>query len=298
MRTCAVILNPISGTARGRLGPDRAPDLLRDAGYDAEVLVTTAAGQGTDLAAAAAERHPVVVIAGGDGSVSEAARGVAGTGAALAVLPCGSGNDFAQGLGLRDLDAGLAALRGGRRLAVDTATFAGRFFVNSCGLFLNGEVSLTAANVARRWGHWRYPIATLRELGRRRSVEARWRLDTADGPLELDGPWTLAEIGNGRQCGGGFMLTPNADPADGALDFCLVKAMPLWALLTTLPRTADGGHLSSPWVLDPRARSAEVEVAEPFAVHWDGEADRLEAGAWRFETTPGALEVFVPEVGA
>lgn len=294
MRSAAVILNPIAGAARGRLGPERIHAALRTAGYESEVVTTSGPGQGAETAARAAERHPLVVAVGGDGTVSEVARGLAEGPAAMAVIPTGSGNDFAQGLGIRSVDDGIAALLSGRRRALDTATFADRFFVNSCGLFLNGEISLRAAGVPRFWGRHRYPIATLAELGRRRAVRARWRvLDGTEGET-LDDDWTLAEIGNGVQCGGGFRLTPRADPGDGLLDACLVRRMPLGALLRTLPRTADGGHLDSPYVLYVRGATIEVAFDEDTAVHWDGEAERIAAGTWRFETKPASLTVLVP----
>jgi len=298
MPTAAVILNPIAGAARGRLDAAGVERLLVPLGYDLEILPTGSAGEAVDLAAAAAERHPVTVAVGGDGTISEVARGLSGTASAMAILPCGSGNDFAQGLGIRDVAAGVAAMGAGRVRLIDTATFADRFFVNSCGLFMNGEVSLRAAAVPRMWGRWRYHLATLAEIGRRRTVRATWKFETPDGPVLDSDDWTLAEVGNGVQCGGGFRLTPHADPGDGLLDFCLVRAMPLGALLATLPKTADGGHVESPYVLYRKATSAEIELEAPTAVHWDGEAARIPAGAWRFHIEPGALRVLAPEVGS
>ncbi len=295
MSSAAVILNPIAGAARGRLDAAGLRELLKPLGIEAEILATRAAGEAADYAAAATGHHPLVIVAGGDGTVSEVARGLNGTGTPLAVLPCGSGNDFAQGLGIRDIAAGVAAIQSGREIFVDTARFADRFFVNSCGLFMNGEVSLRAAGVPRIWGRWRYPIATLVEIGRRRTVRATWRFETDDGPLVVEDDWTLVEAGNGVQCGGGFRLTPNADPGDGRLDFCMVRAMPLHALLRTLPKTIDGGHLASPYVLYPRATAAEVVTETSLAVHWDGEAARIPAGTWRFQVEPAALRVLVPE---
>lgn len=295
METCAVILNPVSGSGRGR---PRAADLvaaLAAVGYAAEVLRTEGAGHARDLAAAAAARHPLVAVAGGDGTVGEAAAGLAGRDAVLAVLPAGSGNDFAAGLGVPDLAAGLAALRGGAVRALDLGEFAGRTFVNSCGLFLNGEVSRRAARVARRWGRFRYPLATLPLLGRYRAPRARWSFpDGAGGAAELEGRWTLAEVGNGPRCGGGFLLTPLADPGDGRLDFCLVRRLGLWDLLRTLPKGMRGRHLDHPRILYPRAASAVLEIDAATAVHWDGEADRLPAGRHEFRLRAGAVRVIVP----
>jgi YegS/Rv2252/BmrU family lipid kinase len=299
MGSAAVIINPIAGAARGRLTPKGAVELLGGLGIETEVIVTRLAGGGAELAAQAATRHPLVAVAGGDGTVSEVARGLMGTDAVMVLLPCGSGNDFANGLGIGSPRDGAAAAVSGRIVTVDACWFADRFFINSCGLFFNGEVSLRAADVSRRWGRLRYPVATMGLITAYRSPVAHWRFDPG-GVCEttLDGRWLLAEIGNGTRCGGGFRLTPQADPSDGLLDFCLVRDMNAWQRLRILPRGASGSHLGNPRVVYPRVSSAEVTVPETLAVHWDGEAERIPAGTYRFRLDPGRVKVAAPAVTA
>ncbi|MBU0743026.1 hypothetical protein KKG45_02430 [bacterium] len=294
MTSAAVIINPIAGAARGRLTPRDAAGLLGAHGIDCEILVTRRAGGTPELAARAAARHPLVAVAGGDGTVSEAACGLTGTDATLVLLPCGSGNDFANGLGIMSPREGVAAAVSGRVAEIDACSFAERFFINSCGLFFNGEVSLRAADVSRRWGRLRYPVATLGLLTGYKAPAATWRIDPGGaGETVLGGRWLLAEIGNGTRCGGGFRLTPRADPADGLLDFCLVRDLKTWQRVLILPRGIKGTHLSDPEVLYPRAASAEVEVRRTLAVHWDGEAARIPPGTYRFRVDPGSLRVAV-----
>ncbi len=295
MTSAAVIINPIAGAARGRLTPRDAVDLFSAHGIESEILVTRLAGGASELAAQAATRHPLVAVAGGDGTVSETALGLAGTEATLVLLPCGSGNDFANGLGIMTPRDGVAAAVSGRVAKVDTCAFADRFFVNSCGLFFNGEVSLRAAGVSRRWGRLRYPVATAGLLTGYKAPTASWRMDPGgEREVAFDGRWLLAEVGNGTRCGGGFLLTPRADPTDGLLDFCLVRDLKIWQRLTTLPRGIKGTHLSDPAVLYPRVAAAEVEVPQTLAVHWDGEAARIPPGTYRFRVDPGRLRVAVP----
>ena len=294
METAALILNPVAGPRRGRLAPTAAAALLRSAGVEPELLVTARAHEATELAARAAERHPWVAVAGGDGTVSEVVRGLAGTPATLAVLPTGSGNDFARGLGIADAAAGAGAIRDGRTVAVDVAEFAGRVFVNSCGLLLDGEVALAAAAVDRRWGRLRYPLATVGPLARCRPARVRWTLRDADGATTLEGDWMLAEIGNGPRCGGGFLLTPDADPGDGLLDLCLVPALRRRDLVRLLPRGIRGTHVGDPRVTMRRIVGATVEFAAPAAAHWDGETGRLPAGGHELRLLPHGVLVRVP----
>ena len=296
MSTAAVIINPIAGAKRGRVTAESAAALFAAHGIEIEPLTTHLAGGEAELAARAGERHPLVCVAGGDGTVSEVARALAGTETVMGLLPCGSGNDFAHGLGVLTPRDGVAAVAAGRTLTIDTGLFAGRFFVNSCGLFFSGEVSLRAARVSRRWGRLRYPVATAGLIASYRSPRARWRLDPG-GVCEtvLEEDWLLAEIGNGTRCGGGFRLTPRADPADGLLDVCLVRDLPVLGRLTTLPRGVAGTHLEHPAVLYPRIASAELTTEQTLAVHWDGEAARLPAGIHALEIEPGRLRVAVPD---
>jgi len=299
MKSAAVIINPIAGAARGRLSPEAAAGLFAAHGIETEILVTHLPGGEAELAAQAAARHPLVAVAGGDGTVSEAARGLAGTEAVLVLLPCGSGNDFANGLGITTPRGGVAAAVAGRVVPIDVCAFADRFFVNSCGLFFSGEVSLRAADVSRRWGRLRYPVATAGLLTRYRSRPATWRLDPgAAGEIPLEGRWLLAEIGNGTRCGGGFRLTPRADPGDGLLDVCLMGDLDLRRRLTILPRGIKGTHLSDPSVLYHRVASAEIETPRTLAVHWDGEAARIPPGTYRYRVDPGRLRVALPGSGS
>ncbi len=294
METAALILNPVAGPRRGRLDPAAAAALLRGAGLEPEILITARAHEATSLASQAAQRHAWVAVAGGDGTISEAVRGLAGTTATLVVLPTGSGNDFAHGLGIADAAAGAGAIRDGRTVAVDVAEFAGRVFVNSCGLLLDGEVARAAAAVDRRWGRLRYPLATVGPLGRCRPARVRWELRGAAGVPVLEGDWMLAEIGNGPRCGGGFRLTPQADPCDGLLDLCLVPAMRRRDLVRLLPRGLRGTHVADPRVVMRRLVGATVGLDAAAAVHWDGEPGRLPAGRHELRLLPRGVRVRVP----
>ncbi|MCB0962074.1 MAG: hypothetical protein KDA98_02030 [Acidimicrobiales bacterium] len=94
-----LLVNPFSSsvTARTRVVIRKA--LAGD--HDVELVETARRDHATRLAqGAAADGVEVVVVLGGDGTVNEAANGLVGTSTALAVLPGGSTNVFARGIGL------------------------------------------------------------------------------------------------------------------------------------------------------------------------------------------------------
>ncbi len=289
MDSAAVIVNPAAGPPGARVSPAAASALVARQGFRVEVLVTARRGQAIELAAAAGARHPVVIAVGGDGTVREVATGLLGGAAALGVLPCGSGNDFARGLGLADADAGAAAA--GRRAPrrIDVGFLGGRPFFNSAGFFLSGEVARRAAGLPRALGRLRYLVAAAAALARAPRPSARWRLEGERAPRT--GRWTLVEVGNGPLCGGGFRLTPDADPADGALDFCLVSAIGRGAALRLLPASLRGEHLRDPRAVCARARAAMLRLAAPVWAHLDGEPLRLPPGDYPLRVVRGRLAV-------
>jgi len=290
----AVVMNPVAGPPRSRLSVDHVSELFSVRGIDVEIFVTHLPGGASELAAGAAEKHSVVVAIGGDGTVSEIATGLVGADTKLGIIPSGSGNDFAAGLGLNSIEDGVEAVVNGKTLSIDVAEFAGKRFVNSCGLFLDGDTSLVAAGIPRQFGKFRYLLASASSIFKCKPISAQWQFDSDQGYTTVDGKWMLVEVGNGPYCGGGFKLTPAADMSDGLLDFCMVSAMPKLRLAKMLPKGIDGSHLDRPEVIYPRSSGALVTIEEQFAVHWDGEAQKLPAGSYRFDLNPGALQVLTP----
>src|SRR5690349_12918522 len=123
-RTC-LIVNPNAGRKVGvttnGFGVDEARDLLARHKIDAEIWCTERPGHATELARKAAdEQYDLVIAAGGDGTVEEAAEGLVGTDVRLGVLPLGSVMNIARMLGIpRDLEAAAEVIKAGRVARID-----------------------------------------------------------------------------------------------------------------------------------------------------------------------------------
>ena len=92
-----LIYNPMSGTLQAEAALPGVLAVLRSAGWQVEVQATTRAGEANWLAAQARDQHrQVVLIAGGDGTLNEAANALAHSDVALGVLPCGTANVWAM----------------------------------------------------------------------------------------------------------------------------------------------------------------------------------------------------------
>ncbi|MEQ1954167.1 diacylglycerol kinase family protein [Mesorhizobium sp. CN2-181] len=144
MRFIAV-LNRDGGTLRTTdldAFSQRLNSILTDAGHSVEINVVDGKDIVPELKRAARKRSPDVILAGGgDGTISAAAAALMGSDKALAVLPAGTMNLFARGLGIpQQLDAALLAFAGGEVKAVDLASADGRPFVHQFSIGLHAKM--------------------------------------------------------------------------------------------------------------------------------------------------------------
>ncbi len=266
----------------------------RDRG--AKAFLTEGPGHATELAQRAPEGARVVAV-GGDGTVHEVLRGLAGTEKVLGVVPIGSGNDFARMLGLRGLPWPMAlehALLAPEE-AVDLCRVNGEPFGASLGVGFDALVAkkaLSAPSFLR--GMPRYLYALFAVLKALRLPEGRLLLD---GKEVYQGPLLLLAAMNGPAYGGGIPIAPMADPQDGLLSVVLAKRFSRPGVVFILPRLLLGKHLSHPQVEAFAARTVELAFPYPVPAHADGEL-LPEASAYRAAVEPLGLKVVGRRAGA
>lgn len=268
---------------------DRFRAELAARGLDGEVLTTDGPRDAVRLARDAASRGaPLVVAVGGDGTAHEVVNGLAGSDATFGLVPVGTGNDMALALDVPpDLDGALSVIRSGLVRRIDLGHFDDdRWFGNSLGLGFEAQVTLESRKVQRLSGFAVYLWAVVRALARLRCPNLTIRVDGR----ELDGPRLLVCVGNGPRVGGGFLLTPDARHDDGVLDLCIVEGMGRLRVLRTLPKAISGTHVTTPGILMLRGRTIEIDCAEGFPFHADGEVIDVARKRLRIEIRPGMLK--------
>jgi diacylglycerol kinase (ATP) len=288
------IVNPSAGRGRGAKLSRALPAEIAARGLRARVVRSAAPKDAIRLAREAAAEAPLVVAVGGDGTASEVVQGIAGTGATLALVPIGSGNDLALALGIpKNVRAALDVAVGESSRRIDLGRFDDGWFANSLGLGFEAQVTIESRRVRRLRGFSIYLFALAKALRRLHCADL---VVNADG-RRIAGRQLLVCIGNGPRVGGGFLLTPQADPADGWFDVCVVSALGRREILTTLPRALNGSHLDHPSVTMLRARSLEIESADGFPFHADGEVIDVRRRKLTIELHAAALEVRAPAPG-
>ena len=96
----AIIANPLAGRGRGQKAARLVEELLAARNADFQLLYTEYAGHAIELARTASAKHHVVAALGGDGTIREVLAGAWQSSAAIGIIPGGTGNDYARGLGI------------------------------------------------------------------------------------------------------------------------------------------------------------------------------------------------------
>jgi YegS/Rv2252/BmrU family lipid kinase len=245
--------------------------VLAARGVQGTVRLTEGPGHALELArAAVAARTAVVCAWGGDGTVNEVARALAGTGTALGVVPAGSGNGLARELGIPWDPAGALAVALGRReRVIDVGDVEGHLFVNLAGIGLDAHVAaLFNARRGGRRGLWPYLAIGVREILRYRAREYTLRV----GAETWQERALVIICANARQYGGGAVVAPTARPDDGQLDVVTVATRPPLVALRDALHLFRGTLDRAPGVSTRRTPIVEIRASEPILFHVDGEA--------------------------
>jgi YegS/Rv2252/BmrU family lipid kinase len=209
-----------------------------------------------------------VVIAGGDGSVSDVLDLVAGTESALAVLPQGRGNDFVRGMGLPRSCSDLAhSIVQEQIRVVDLGCANGKLFGTVASLGLDAEVGRLAAK-GSSLGGMSYLVQAFKSLRSYRGYPMRV---TIDGDLMADGEMTLVACANTSTYGGGFCVAPGASPEDGRLDVCVVRRVSRLQALGLMAQLAVGEHAGHTDISMFSASEVVIESSDPLIGLADGE---------------------------
>ncbi len=301
------MMNPIPATARVRLlvNPSarggRGLRALRRrlvvAGIDAEPCASRSPEHFAELVrAAVGEGCEAVALAGGDGTVALALNAAPDPGpVSWALLPTGSGNDFARDLGLRDLAGAIGVLRSGVPAAVDVAraswgSHSRRYCcVASVGL---DELALRLIH-GSRWPRCKAlnVVSVLRALGRYepRRVRVLWPGGQFEGEV------MFVAVTNTRGYGGGFLVSPAARIQDGLLDLCIVRRTGRLRLLADFPRILRGTHAGLPEFVQAQAPWVRIEgVGAELQVALDGELPEARTPV-ELRCEPGAVRMLVAE---
>lgn len=308
--TWLLLLNPISGCGLGLRDRKRIETAIAAHGLRHVSALSEYPGHVVALVAEAVGRGcRRILIAGGDGSLSEAVNGIFGQQqvapeqVTLALLPIGTGNDWARSHGIPgDYAAALRLIAADRPVGHDVgiidfaATGARRFFINVAGAGFDAGV--VERMPSRKLGRIAYLVGLLRELVSYRALPLRLKIGAGEERTasECSAAAFAFLVCINRYCGGGMLVAPAAHSDDGLLDLVLVRHLGRLELLLNLRRLFDGSLAEHPKVSVWRSAAAAIEAPPGTSVEADGEL--VGHAPALFGVLPRALRVVTPRAVA
>jgi YegS/Rv2252/BmrU family lipid kinase len=293
-----MISNADAGTSdRDRV--DLAVSVLRS-GCEVEVAASRDLSELDQILRHAGDR--TIVVAGGDGSLHAVVAALHAqddlAGRTIALLPLGTGNDFARALNLPlDPDGAARVILSGTPRPIDLIVADdGDVVVNS----VHAGASVQASETAAKWksrltpvglGILGYPIGAAVTAANPPRVQLTVEVD-GEVIARPNRRLLMVAIGNGNSVGGGAELTPDADPGDGYADVMVSFAAGPFARLAYAWGVRNSSHPSRTDVITRRAKTISVR-GESFSVSADGEiSEARDARVWR--VLPSAYKIIAP----
>ncbi len=289
MKQALLIVNDRSGTADADLEP--ALDRLRDGGIEVRQFTPSEPAEIDDIIGQEAAKADLIVLGGGDGTMSGSAAALLASDRPLGILPMGTANDFARSLEIpSDLEQAAQIIAEGHTRVIDVGLMDARPFLNVASIGFSVEVArFHTGERKRRLRLLSYPVSWMDAYRRHRPFRARI---VCDGSV-MDRRCVQLAVGSGRHYGGGLTISEDARIDDGWLRVYYVEPLGVLGWLKLLPSFRFGTldkHREAELL---RAQTVEISTKGARPINLDGELiGRTPAG---FSIRPKALTVFAPE---
>lgn len=262
---------------------------LHDAGFDVEQVQSNSPSESRQAVESRSQKIDLVILAGGDGTISSMAETLLRCKLAFAVLPMGTANDLARSLGVAgSLDEAFNAIISNHRQRIDIGAVDGHYFFNTAQIGLGVKVAEELTDdVKKRWGVFSYLKALFAALARSGRFTVRVNVDGRSYRMKS---MHLA-VGNGRFYGGGNIICEDAYIDDGLLSLYSLKPQKAWKLLFLAPLLRMGSQQRARRIFTATGRQIDIRTTHPMAIYADGEP--ISQTPARFEVHPAALEAIM-----
>jgi len=295
------ILNPVAGKGQQALELEKQIKAYFEvhSGIEYRIINTDSVGAATRIAQKeCAEGGKVRLYAcGGDGTLQETAAGIpfGYDDAELAVIPCGSGNDFVRVFGGRDRFLNLAELIEGVACSVDAVDCGDRISLNIASIGMDASVG----HKMQRYKNWpfvsgsmAYNLAVVDVFCHPIGVKMNVEIEGVDGPIKRSGKYLMTLAANGQYYGGGYCGAPKAVVNDGLLEFVLVKKISRFKIPFFLGKYKAGRHNGVACIERIPGTSMKVCAAKPMVCNVDGEC--FKSDMMTFTVVPNAYRLVLP----
>jgi YegS/Rv2252/BmrU family lipid kinase len=284
------IINPVSGVGKKKNIIQLIEQYIDKSKFQYEIVYTQKEGHAISLSKQAADNNYYAVIAvGGDGSINEVGSSLIETNTALAIIPVGSGNGFANHFHIpHNISEAINLINTGKVISVDTIAANDRKVIGICGIGFDAQVAHVFANYGKR-GISSYIKIILKEYFKYKPNVYKILVD--DKVIEKKA-W-LITFANASQFGNNANINPWADIQDGILEICILKKMSLLKIpkIIYFMYVNKMDQLSFFEII--RTKSATLFNSENHILHIDGEPVTL-GTTIVFNINSLSLKVIVP----
>lgn len=293
------IVNPAAGGGRSAKLAGAALVRLRKQGLHVDVIASTGPGHASQLAREAYEQgYRRFIAVGGDGTAHEILNGVlpndgAGSRISLGFLPLGTGNSFLRDFAQDGAEAAFQALAEDRKRPVDlirlTHSKGEIYSLNLLSFGFTADVATLTNRMFKPLGPLGYLLGVVVRVVQLRRQAFALRCD--DDQHWDERRCLFLAFNNSKYTGGTMLIAPNADPADGLIEFVRWGPIGRLGLLRMLPRLYDGSHIEHALASRRAVRHVEFNVPVPIDVMIDGEIATVECRS--LDVIPAAVDAYI-----
>jgi len=287
----ALVINPVAGQGKGATVGTYVAGYLNSRGIKYEIIIGRSGIDQADSLQRFLDRNPDcsgVIAVGGDGLLHLVLQKITPAQVPLAVIPAGTGNDFVRTLGWSpdDVDAILQAVLSKKPQSVDLGLVDGEWFAAILSTGFDSIVNEKANTMSWPKGPMKYNVAIAIELPR--FAPRHYEIVLDDRTISTQA--MLIAVANGRSYGGGMLVCPHADIADGYFDVMVLHPVSKLEFIKVFPRVFKGTHITHPAV--EIVRSNSVKISSDAVAYADGERiGQLPVSA---QCISGALMTWLP----
>ena len=266
----ALVINPVSGQGKGANVGTHVAGYLNSHGISYEIIIGRNGIDQADLLQRFLDRNPDcdgVIAVGGDGLFHLVLQKTTPAQVPLALIPAGTGNDFARTLGwsLDDVDVILDSVLNTKPKSVDLGLVDGEWFGAILSTGFDSIVNEKANTMSWPKGPSKYNVAIAIELPR--FAPRHYEIVLDDRTISTQA--MLIAVSNGRSYGGGMLVCPEADVTDGYFDVMVLHPISKLEFIKVFPRVFKGTHVTHPAV--EIVRSKNVSISADAVAYADGE---------------------------
>ena len=255
-----LLINPKSGNGRGNRVGKLVKQELKTLGIEyIDVSADSPLGSQENLKSKLRDRQEFegLFLIGGDGTVNLALQELVGSDLGLALIPAGTGNDFARTLNLKlkNPEQLISHYLSSRPSLIDVGKVGEKYFVDVLSTGFDSMVNERANAMKRIKGRAKYNVSILMVLSTFKPKNYRFSIDG----FSFESKAMLIAVSNGICYGGGMKVTPDAKIDDGLFDILILSPVSKFEFLKVFPKVFSGTHTTHSAVKISRGKSVEID---------------------------------------